>query len=100
MLRLQAHYCHVLAACELKHKHRALFTLHCVHPSAAAAAAAGWAFAGALLFQLLPILAAYFNSPDFSLSHVLKAVTANIHLVRGAPCCCCCCCCTLEAWAI
>jgi hypothetical protein len=36
-----------------------------------------------LLFQLLPIVAAYFSSLDFNLSHVLKAVTANIYLVRG-----------------
>lgn len=52
----------------------------------AVAAAAGWALACALLFQLVPIVAAYHNSPEFSLSHVLQAVTANIHLVRGARC--------------
>ncbi|WIA19144.1 hypothetical protein OEZ85_003792 [Tetradesmus obliquus] len=46
------------------------------------AVALGWAFVCALLFQLAPILAAFLGSPDFSFSHVLGAVTANIHLAH------------------
>jgi hypothetical protein len=51
--------------------------------AAAAAAASGWASGCALLFQLVPILAAFVNSPEFAMSNVLKACTANIHLVRA-----------------